>query len=93
MKLCFILAIVFTFYIVTVFGDHHHHGSHSTQPPIQCTRSNEVYGTGSPCAACPWVKNPNRACPRNAIIGCICKPGYVRRTESHDSECILRENC
>ncbi|RWS00535.1 hypothetical protein B4U79_18583 [Dinothrombium tinctorium] len=65
----------------------------STQPPIQCTRPNELFGTASPCDACPWVKDPTRACVRSLIVGCVCKSGYVRRTESFNSECIARENC
>ncbi|RWS07552.1 hypothetical protein B4U79_19034 [Dinothrombium tinctorium] len=42
---------------------------------------------------CPWQKDPYKPCPRTLIIGCICKPGYVRRTESRYSECIPIENC
>ncbi|RWS00319.1 hypothetical protein B4U79_18348 [Dinothrombium tinctorium] len=90
MKLFLVFAIVFVVQLATVFSA----GPQTTARPPQCTRPNEVYSTSaSPCNACPWVKNPSRACPRQAIAGCACKPGFVRRTESLQSECVPRSSC
>ncbi|RWS03436.1 hypothetical protein B4U79_14759 [Dinothrombium tinctorium] len=87
MKLFLVFAIVFIVQLAIVF---------SVDPELTdpCTRPNEVFSnSGSACNACPWVKNPQHPCIRVGIIGCTCKPGFVRRTESLESECIPRSSC
>lgn len=63
-----------------------------TNPSKICLKNNEVYTTcGTACPlTCDNYNNPPTACTRQCIIGCVCKPGYVKNKAG---DCVLPCDC
>ncbi|KAG4065111.1 hypothetical protein HA402_007508 [Bradysia odoriphaga] len=68
----------------TIAGDY--------QPSKVCLKSNEEYTTcGTACPlTCDNYNNPPTFCTKQCIIGCVCKPGYVRNKAGN---CVLPCDC
>ncbi|RWS03440.1 hypothetical protein B4U79_19118 [Dinothrombium tinctorium] len=93
MKLCVHFAIVVSFLVMIIDNVYGDHPIESYADKRECKRANEVSGVGSICDACPWITNPGKPCFNSAFHGCVCKEGYVRITDSMDSECVPKEKC
>ncbi|CAF4115673.1 unnamed protein product, partial [Rotaria sordida] len=57
-----------------------------------CQRENEEYTNCG--TACPEICNSKPGiCKRKCVRGCFCKPNYVRKDNSTNSRCILKDQC
>ncbi|XP_073511793.1 inducible metalloproteinase inhibitor protein-like isoform X2 [Phyllobates terribilis] len=61
--------------------------------PGACCRGNTTYAEcGNDCPnTCAHMLQPNPTCPEICFMGCFCKPGYVRMTDS--KQCVLPQDC
>ncbi|XP_037041481.1 zonadhesin-like isoform X4 [Bradysia coprophila] len=84
MKAFKIVVITLIFCQKAIAGD--------SQPSRGCLKSNEEYTTcGTACPlTCDNYNNPPTFCTKQCIIGCVCKPGYVRNKSGN---CVLPCDC
>ncbi|CAF1451396.1 unnamed protein product, partial [Rotaria sordida] len=59
--------------------------------PLNCNENEEYINCGT---ACPETCNYKpEACTKQCVQGCFCKLNYVRKDNSTDSPCILKDQC
>jgi hypothetical protein len=59
-------------------------------PPMQCGEHEEFHACGTARPATCAKPHPGPACTRNCVIGCFCKPGYLKNAQG---VCVQAANC
>ncbi|KAJ6635855.1 Zonadhesin [Pseudolycoriella hygida] len=60
--------------------------------PFACPLNEQYYDCGTACPlTCDNYKNPPQICTMQCVIGCQCKPGYVRNKDT--GSCCLPKEC
>jgi hypothetical protein len=60
-------------------------------PPVpQCGANEEFHSCGTACPATCANPHPSPVCTKNCVIGCFCKPGYLKNAQG---VCVPAANC